>query len=85
MFAIKYKCFEVVVWQTVTKTKITSAVIEAIWGNGIEQKLLNDYNAASMGLLDESYLEKYSTFLKDRKEIKEKISADCLNFNINIV
>lgn len=78
----KYKCFEVIVWGTVTKDKITSAVIEAIWGGGIEQKMLNDYNAAKMELLDASYIEKYHAFLIERKAIKEQIAADCLEFGI---
>lgn len=80
--SIKYKCFEVVVWGTVTKDKITSAVIEALWGNGIEQKMLNDYNAAMMEILDDSYIEKYQAFLIERKAIKEQILADCELFQI---
>lgn len=78
----KYKCFEAVVWGTVTKDKITSAVFDAIWGNGIEQKMLNDYNAAMMELLDDSYIEKYHAFLVSRKAIKEQIAADFIEFNI---
>ena len=80
--SVKYKCFEAVVWGTVTKDKITRSVIEAQWGNGIEQKMLNDYNAASMGVLESSYVDKYHDFLIERKSLKEQIAADCELFNI---
>ena len=78
----KYKCFEVIIWGTVTKDKVTRSVIEAKWGNGIEQKILNDYNAALMGVLDNSYIGKYHNFLTERKAIKEQIAIDCEVFNI---
>ena len=78
----KWSCYEVVIWNTVTKDKITEAVINTIWGNGIEEKMLNDYNASQLGILDESYINKYKQFLMDRKKIKDDIKAVCEQFNI---
>lgn len=78
----KWRCYEVVVWEPISTNKITEVVIEAIWGNGVEEKYLNDYNAAQMGILDSSYIDKYKQFLQDRKTIKEQIDTDCRDFNI---
>lgn len=77
-----YKCFEVIVWGTVTYDKLMEMVINALWGNGIEQKLINDFNAANEGILDESYIEKYKDFLNARKRIKDQIKKDCVTYNI---
>ncbi len=78
----QWKCLEVVVWGTVTSNKLTETVIKAIWGDGVEEKLLNDYNAAQLGILDKSYIGTYRAFLTERKTIKEQIDLDCTTFNI---
>lgn len=46
----QYSCYEVVVWATVTSNKITEAVIRAMWDANYEQKLINEYNSASLGV-----------------------------------
>lgn len=85
----KWQCDEVVVWATVTKDKLTEAVITSIWDNDYEKKLINDYNAAKEGVFgNESspqaldYITRYKTFLAQRKAIKEQIAADCAALNI---
>lgn len=78
----KWKCCEVIVWGTVTSNKLTETVINAMWGNGVEEKMLNDYNAAQLGILDESHIASYSAFLTERKAIKDQIDLDCTTFNI---
>lgn len=45
----KWECQEVVVWGTVTSDKLTEAVINHLWPRDYEQKLINEYNAATMG------------------------------------
>lgn len=77
-----YSCKEVVVWETVTANKIVREVIDSEWGEGIEEKMLNDYNAAQLGILDESYIDTYKQFLTERKALKEQIDADCAKYNI---
>lgn len=79
---IQWKCLEVIVWGTVTSNKLTETVIKAIWGESVEEKMLNDYNAAQLGILDKSYIEAYRAFLAERKTIKEQIDLDCETFNI---
>lgn len=78
----KWKSCEVIVWGTVTSNKLTETVIKAIWGESVEEKMLNDYNAAQLGILDKSYIDTYRTFLTERKIIKEQIDLDCETFNI---
>lgn len=44
---ISYSYNEVRVWPTLTANKILEACINALWDKDVEQKKLNDYNAAS--------------------------------------
>ncbi len=71
-----WECYEVTVWNTPTENSITEVVIDALWGSGVEQKLLNDYQAAQLGVLDGSYSIPYTTFLAERKAVKEQITVD---------
>lgn len=77
-----YSCFEVIVYGPVTRTKVKQIVIDELWGSGVEEKLINDYNAVQLGILDESYKQSYIDFLSDRKKIKEMIDEDLTKFNI---
>ena len=75
---LKYKCHEVLVWETITADKITRAVVDYLWGNGLEQKLLNDYYGALEGVLSEDKKQPYLDFLAQRKVVKEEIDNVCL-------
>lgn len=77
---IGYSYYEVTVWPTLTANKILEACIDALWGSGVEQKMLNDYNAAKLGILDSSYIESYKVFLNDRKSLKERVDGDFLDW-----
>ena len=67
---------EVVVWPPIDSGTITKAVMNYIWPKDVEQKYINDYNAATLGILDESYIEAYKGFMMQRKSIKEQIDKD---------
>lgn len=72
----QWRCREVTVYEPLTANKLTLAVIESIWGGGIEQKMLNDWNAVQLGILPEApYKENYVNFLTERKRLKEEIDA----------
>ncbi len=73
---ISYSYNEVRVWSTLTANKILEACIDALWGSGVEQKMLNDYNAAQLGILDLSYVKSYKTFLNERKALKDRVDSD---------
>lgn len=79
---IRYSCYEVFVYATVTANKILRSAIDAMWGNGVEEKLLNDYNASSLGISDNDGLEKYKQFLSERKTLKDLIDNDCSTLKI---
>ncbi len=55
--------------------------MNAMWSKDAEQKMLNDYNAAQLGILGEEYVNLYKDFLTARKAIKEQIDTDFLTFN----
>lgn len=46
----------------------------------LKQKKLNDYNAALLGILDESYIDIYKDFLQKRKELKEQVDSDFIAY-----
>lgn len=71
---------EVIVWQPFSANDITKAVIEYLWPASYEQKLLNEYNAAQLGVYDKkksaAKIEEYKTFLVKREEVKNQIDED---------
>ncbi len=74
--AISYSYNEVRVWPTLSANKLLEACINALWDKDVEQKKLNDYNAAQLGILDLSYVESYKTFLNERKALKDRVDSD---------
>lgn len=77
----KWQCDEVTVWPTLTANKITKAVIAEIWPSDYEQKLVNEYNAAQLGVYDDveasKKIEQYRAFLVERNRIKAQVDKDC--------
>ena len=78
---LKWQCDEVTVWPTLTANEITKAVIAEIWPADFEQKLINEFNAAQLGVYDEATatkkVEQYRTFLVERNRIKAQVDKDC--------
>ena len=70
----------VIIYLPIDKDKITRAVISNIWDRDFENKLINDYNAISLGIFSEQEanekLERYREFLTQRKKLKEMITQD---------
>ena len=87
---VQYSCFEVVVWSPVTSNKITEAVISTICSASHEQKLVNEYNAANLGMVGGSKTSEeakqriaaYKEFLEYRAALKERVDADCSELGI---
>jgi hypothetical protein len=75
-----YSYYEVTVWPTLTANKILETCINELWGTDVEAKKLNDYNAALLGILDESYIDIYKDFLQKRKELKEQVDSDFIAY-----
>lgn len=79
----KWTCNEVVVWGMVTNDKLKKAVITHLWDSDKEAKIINDYNAAQLGIITEiSATDNYKEYLQQRKSIKEMIDKDCEELNI---
>lgn len=72
----------VYIYAPISADKITKNVMNEIYGPDIESKCINDYNSATLGILDESYIDKYKNFLAERKRIKEVVDADCQTYGI---
>ena len=78
----QWVCEEVTVWMPLTPNRITAAVITEAFPADYEQKLLNEYNAANLGMIpDAAETEKrrqaYTDFLRRRAELKKEIDAFC--------
>ena len=82
----QWECQEATVWIPLTSNKITQAVIGELWNSDYEQKLINEYNSAVIGIYDEAVavekIDTYKSFLAERKRIKELVDADCAELNI---
>lgn len=86
----QWKCDEVTVWSPLTSNKITEAVIATICPASHEQKLVNEYNAATLGMVGGSNtsdtakrcINRYREFLENRKTLKEQVDADCAELGI---
>lgn len=85
----KWQCEEVVVWNPMTANKITEAVISSKWESNYEQKLVNEYNAAKLGIYGSTTSEEakariqaYKDFLQARTNIKVQVDADCAELGI---
>ncbi len=86
----RWQCDEVTVWAPLSANKITEAVITAICPATHEQKLVNEYNAANLGMVggsktsDEAKqkIAAYKEFLECRNTLKEQVDADCAELGI---
>ena len=82
----QWQCEEVTVWSPVSSNKITQAVISEMWNSDYEQKLVNEYNGAQMGIYGEdeaqSITAKYKAFLTDRAALKAQVDKDCETLGI---
>ena len=85
----KWQCEEVTIWSPVTANKVMEAVITTKWDNNYEQKLVNDYNAAKLGVYGlttsteaKEKVAAYTAYLNERKALKEQINSDCAEIGI---
>ncbi len=86
----QYECQEVTVWPPLTSNRITEAVITDRWDTNQEQKLVNEYNAAKLGLYGDetsaeakARIEAYTAYLRERAQLKQQVDADCKALGIN--
>ena len=82
----QWSCEEADFAGPVTANRITQAAIAAKWPADYEQKLINEYNAAKLGLYDDdtaaAKIDAYEAFLRERAALKAQIDADCEELGI---
>ena len=61
----------------VTANTILAALLNARYDANMENKWLNDYNAAVLGIEDDSKKQPYLDFLAERKALRAMIDTDC--------
>lgn len=83
---LQYSCNEVTVWTPTTSNSILQAVLEATFPNDREQKFINEYNAAVLGVYSDDEaaekIEAYKAFLIERNALKSQVDADCAELGI---
>lgn len=83
---IQFSAQEVKIYAPISANKITAAVIADRWDSDYEQKLINEYNAAKLGLYpDEEATAKeqaYTAFLTARAALKKQVDDDCRELGI---
>lgn len=85
----QWSCEEVTIWKPLTSNKITEAVITTRWDGNYEQKLINEYNAAQLGLYGaktsaeaKARIQAYTDYLSERSALKAQVDADCKELGI---
>lgn len=85
---VQWKCDEVIV-PRLDSNVIVEAVIAYGWSASREQKLVNDYNSAQLGLYGaksseaaKAKIAAYTEFLNTRNELKAQVDADCAELGI---
>lgn len=82
----QWECEEVTVWAPLSANKITEKVLTERWDGNYEQKLVNEYNSAQLGLLSEEEaalrIKAYKAFLTERAALKAMVDSDCEEIGI---
>ena len=80
---ISYKCNEITLYRPVCREKLIQAVINELWDNDREKKLINDYNSALINQDNNSdAVGRYIEFLTERDRIKEQVKEDFRRINL---
>lgn len=65
-----------------TGDNIFATLLTAKYSTTKESKLVNEYQSAILGLLDESYKKPYEDFLRERLNVRSYIDEDCKTYNV---
>ena len=83
---VQYSCLEVVVWAPITSNKIMKEVMSAMYPNNREQKYINEYNSATLGVYSDDVaaekIKAYKDFLVERDGLKSQVDSDCKELGI---
>ena len=73
-------------FEPLSQNKFIESAMSLLYGNDYEDKLINEYNAANLGIYDEetsrAMTERYKAFLANRKSMNQEIERICIENNI---
>lgn len=77
----KWQALQYTIQNPITKANVKRTVILEHWDKDEQEKLINEYNSAILGVLSvkeekDTAKSKYKAFLEERKSLIEKIEAD---------
>lgn len=77
----KWQAEQYTIQNPITKANVKRTVILEHWDKDEQEKLINEYNSATLGVLSvkeekDTAKSKYKAFLEERKSLIEKIEAD---------
>lgn len=83
----KWQALQYTIQNPITKANVKRTVILEHWDKDEQEKLINEYNSATLGVLSvkeekDTAKSKYKAFLEERKSLIEKIEADLNETNL---
>ena len=77
----KWQAEQYTIQNPITKANVKRTVILEHWDKDEQEKLINEYNSATLGVLSvkeekDTVKSKYKAFLEERKSLIEKTEAD---------
>lgn len=82
----QYTALEFYVFSPYDENRIFKKVMDDKFGNDYENKLINEFNGAQMGLYPDAEMEqkiqRYKAFLQQRNELKATVERICLENGI---
>lgn len=83
----QWSAYEFRRYEPITQNIFIEEIFTRLYGNDYENKLINEYNAAKMGLYPDGEMEqkitRYRAFLQERAERKAEIERICNDNGIN--
>ena len=83
----QWSAYEFRRYEPITQNLFIELIFTALYGNDYENKLINEYNAAKMGLYPDGEMEqkitRYRAFLQERAARKAEIERICNENGIN--
>ena len=79
----QYACEEVTLWPPLSANSVMESVITETYPSNYEQKLINDYNAVSLGVMEDEdggIVARYKEFLDVRATLKSQVDKDYHDF-----
>lgn len=79
--SLQWSAYEFRRYEPITQNIFIEDIFTRLYGNDYENKLINEYNAAKMGLYPDGEMEqkimRYRAFLQERAERKAEIERIC--------